>query len=360
MNNVLITIGVLIVAVLSALFAIPQFIDWNSYRGIVEEEASRIVGRDVRIGGDITLQLLPAPSFVIQKLRVADAATGSGEPLFRAERVDARLSIVPLVRGVLEANRIELVKPVLRFVVDDKGQGNWRSLTDAHGKLPFTPSNVALQSVTITQVLKQAGYTTGIFGKWHLGDAAPYQPGKRGFDEVFIHGCGGIGQHYPGTCSDAPGNKYFDPTILHNNMFEKTKGYCTDVFFDQSVRWMEKVRKGGKPFFTYITPNAPHAPLDCPEEYAAMYKDKGLPEMTVKFYGMITNIDDNVGRLMAKLKEWDIERETLLIFMNDNGGTAGVRVYNAGMRGQKAGPYEGGVRAAGFGIPPYRKQSARR
>ena len=150
MNNVLITIGVLIVAVLSALFAVPYFVDWNTYRGVVEEEVSRVVGRDVRIGGDITLQLLPAPAFGIQKLRVADAATGSGEPLFRADRVEARLSIVPLVRGVLEANQIELVKPVLRFVIDDNGQGNWRSLVQGHGSLPFSPNNVALQAVKIT------------------------------------------------------------------------------------------------------------------------------------------------------------------------------------------------------------------
>ena len=108
---------------------------------------------------------------------------------------------------------------------------------------------MSLKAVTLTQVLKQAGYTSGIFGKWHLGDAAAYQPGQRGFDETFIHGCGGIGQHYPGTCSDAPGNKYFDPTILHNNVFEKTKGYCTDVFFAQSMMWMDKKRHGKQPFF---------------------------------------------------------------------------------------------------------------
>ncbi len=150
MNNVLITIGVLIVAVLSALFAIPYFVDWNSYRGVIEEEASRIVGRDVRIGGDIALQLLPTPSFVIHRLRVADTASGSGEPLFRADVVDAKLSIVPLVRGVLEANQIELVKPVLRLVLDENGQGNWRSIVKGRGSLPFVPSDVALQSVKIT------------------------------------------------------------------------------------------------------------------------------------------------------------------------------------------------------------------
>ncbi len=151
MNNILITIGVLIVAVLSALFAVPYFVDWNSYRGVIEEEASRIVGRDVRIGGTITLTLLPAPSFTLQKLRVADASTGSGEPLFRADRVDAKLSVMPLVRGKFEANEIELVKPELRFVIDDAGLGNWRSLVRGQGSLPFVPNDVALQSVKITE-----------------------------------------------------------------------------------------------------------------------------------------------------------------------------------------------------------------
>jgi arylsulfatase len=204
---------------------------------------------------------------------------------------------------------------------------------------------MSLKSTTIAQVLKQAGYTTGIFGKWHLGDAAPYRPDKRGFDEVFIHGCGGIGQKYAGTCADAPGNSYFDPYILHNNKFEKTKGYCTDVFFTQAVRWMSDQKK---PFFTYITPNAPHAPLDVPPEYEARYTGKVPSAATAKFFGMVTNIDDNIGKLLDFLKEKNLERDTLVIFMNDNGGTAGVRVFNDGMRGSKNTPYQGGTRAMGF------------
>ncbi len=150
MNNVLITIGVLIVVVLGALFAVPQFVDWNAYRGVIEEEASRIAGRDVRIGGTIKLELLPSPSFVINKLRVADQATASGEPLFRADQVAARLSVVPLLRGVLEANEIELVRPVLRLVIDESGRGNWRNFGKASGALPFVPNDVALQSVRVT------------------------------------------------------------------------------------------------------------------------------------------------------------------------------------------------------------------
>jgi uncharacterized protein involved in outer membrane biogenesis len=150
MNNVLITIGVLIVAVLSALFAIPYVVDWNTYRGVIEEEASRMLGRDVRIGGDIKLQVLPSPSFVVNRLRVADTTSTSGEPMFRADQVAARLSVIPLLRGALEANEIELIRPVLRFTIDEQGRGNWRSLGQGTGTLPFVPNDVALQSVRIT------------------------------------------------------------------------------------------------------------------------------------------------------------------------------------------------------------------
>lgn len=206
---------------------------------------------------------------------------------------------------------------------------------------------MSLKAVTIAQVLKSAGYTTGIFGKWHLGDEAPYQPDQRGFDEVFIHGCGGIGQTYAGSCGDAPGNTYFDPAILHNRVFEKTKGYCTDLFFGQALKWIGEKREGQAPFFAYITPNAPHMPHQCPEQYVKMYEGTGLDKEAMAYYGMITNIDENVGRLLAKLKEWDVEKNTLVIFMTDNGHSMG-KLYNAGMRGAKGTPYQGGTRVPSF------------
>jgi len=206
---------------------------------------------------------------------------------------------------------------------------------------------MSLKATTIAQALKSAGYTTGIFGKWHLGDEPDRWPDKRGFDEMFIHGAGGIGQTYPGSGGDAPDNKYFDPAILHNGVFEKTKGYCTDIFFGQATKWIEQ-KKGKGPFFAYITPNAPHGPLVCPEKYQKMYEGKVPDERVAAFFGMITNIDDNVGNLLAKRKEWGIERDTLVIFMNDNGGTAGLKVWNAGMRTGKGTPYNGGTRAASF------------
>jgi len=211
----------------------------------------------------------------------------------------------------------------------------------------FERERMTLKAVTLPQILKQVGYTSGIFGKWHLGDESEYLPNRRGFDEMFIHGGGGIGQTYPGSCGDAPNNSYFNPAILHNDKFVKTNGYCTDVFFKQAIKWMDGRRKTGKPFFAYITPNAPHAPLDCPTDYENKYKGK-VPPDSAKFFGMVENIDDNMGRLMAALDAWGIASDTLLIFMTDNGGTAGVKVFNAGMRAQKGTPYMGGTRVPAF------------
>lgn len=205
-------------------------------------------------------------------------------------------------------------------------------------------------AVTLAEVLKSAGYTTGIFGKWHLGDEPRYQPNQRSFDEVFIHGGGGIGQTYPGSCGDAPGNTYFSPTILHNGTFVKTNGYCTDVFFAQAMSWISSVRQRNSPmpFFCYIATNTPHEPLQVRAEDEARYAGKVPNDRVAKYFGMIANIDDNVGRLLAKLAELDLERDTLVIFMNDNGGTHGVSIHNAGMRGSKNTPWLGGTRASSF------------
>ncbi len=198
---------------------------------------------------------------------------------------------------------------------------------------------------TLPEMLREAGYTTGIFGKWHLGDQDPYRPDQRGFDEVFIHGAGGIGQSYAGSCGDAPNNKYFDPAILHNNRFEKTQGFCTDVFFDQAISWMGS-QKGKKPFFAYISTNAPHGPFIAPDSYKQKFIDTGIKGNTVGFYGMIENIDDNMGRLIKQLKEWQIDRETLVIFITDNGPAASN--YNGDHKGKKNSVDEGGTRVPSF------------
>lgn len=201
---------------------------------------------------------------------------------------------------------------------------------------------------TVADVLKTAGYTTGIFGKWHLGDDDQYQPEKRGFDEVFIHGAGGIGQRFPGTQGAVPGTSYFGPIIRHNGTFVKTEGYCTDVFFQQSLGWMKENIEKKKPFFAYISTNAPHSPFLAPDDYSSMYDDKEPNKKSSIFLGMITNIDDNMGLLMKKLKDWDIEENTILIFMTDNGSARGAPVFNDGMKGKKGSLHEGGSRVPFF------------
>jgi arylsulfatase len=211
----------------------------------------------------------------------------------------------------------------------------------------FERERLAPSAVTLADILKTAGYATGIFGKWHLGDEPDYHPSKRGFDETFIHGAGGIGQTYPGSCGDAPGNTYYDPAILHNGVFEKTAGFCTDVFFTAAIDWIDKLRSQEQPFFAYITPNAPHSPYTCPEFWAQPYVEKGLGEDAAAYYGMIANIDHNFGRLIDKLAEWKLDQATLVIFMTDNGHPL-PGLYNAGMRSAKGSPYQGGTRVPAF------------
>ena len=170
---------------------------------------------------------------------------------------------------------------------------------------------------------------------------------RRGFDEVFIHGEGGIGQSYPGSCGDAPGNTYFNPAILHNGTFEKTQGFCTDVFFAQATRWIDQQHPGPGPFFAYITPNAPHGPFVCPEKFSKPYLEVGMKPGEAAYYGMITNIDENMGRLMKALDNWKLDNQTLLIFMTDNGHPM-RGLYNAGMHGNKGTAYEGGTHVPAF------------
>src|SRR5690606_27953323 len=139
LNSFLMWIGSLLILALAALFAGPHFVDWNGFRGVFEEEASRILGRDVRVGGDVNLRLLPAPYVRFEELRIADTTGIAGAPLFQAESFTMWLSVPPLLKGVLEAKRIELERPSITLAIDEEGFGNWRSLTAGYGSLPFVP-----------------------------------------------------------------------------------------------------------------------------------------------------------------------------------------------------------------------------
>jgi arylsulfatase A-like enzyme len=199
------------------------------------------------------------------------------------------------------------------------------------------------------QVFADNGYATAMFGKWHLGDNFPFRPHDRGFQEVLIHGGGGVGQ-----IPDYWGNDYFDDTYFRNGRPEQFSGYCTDVFFREATRFIES--HTGRPFFVYLATNAPHGPYRVADEWSKPYTGQvGDDAELANFYGMIANIDHNVGRMRKRLEELGLADNTLLIFMTDNGTARGatfsdyrgndgrlVGGYNAGMRGKKGSPYEGG------------------
>jgi len=206
---------------------------------------------------------------------------------------------------------------------------------------------------TLPAALREAGYRTAHFGKWHLGDAQPFRPHERGFETSIYHGGGGVGN-----TPDAWGNDYFDDTYFVNGEMRKFTGYCTDVFFREATKFIEA--RADEPFFCYIATNAPHGPHYVEKEYSDMYGDSAPHVERVKFYGMITNIDENFGRLRAKLDELGLTDDTIFVFMTDNGTAGGVETdadgfvqegpgtCNAGMRGQKGSPYEGGHRVPLF------------
>jgi arylsulfatase B len=195
--------------------------------------------------------------------------------------------------------------------------------------------------VTLADCFRASGYRTGIFGKWHLGDNYPCRPQDRGFDETLVHGGGGIWQ-----TPDYFTNDYFDDTYWHNGRLEKFSGFCTDVWFTNAMRFIDDSRKRNKPFFAYVTPNAPHGPYWSPAAEESHYKDvKGVPP---GFFGMIENIDTNVGRMVKHLEDNGLLDNTILIFTTDNGSAEGEKFFNAGMRGMKGSAFEGGHRVPFF------------
>lgn len=217
---------------------------------------------------------------------------------------------------------------------------------------------MAPSEITIAEMLKSAGYNTGIFGKWHLGDNYPSRPNDQGFDESVIHLSGGMGQVGDFTTWFQGDSSYYNPVLWHNGKMEKYSGYCTDIFAEQAIGFIE--RNSQSPFFCYLSFNAPHTPLQVPDKYYQQYKNidptKGFendkrpfPKMNEKdkedarkVYAMVSCIDDNLGKLFSKLDELKISNNTIVIFMTDNGPQQAR--YVAGMRGLKSSVYRGGVR----------------
>ena len=217
---------------------------------------------------------------------------------------------------------------------------------------------MAPSEITIAEMLKSAGYNTGIFGKWHLGDNYPSRPNDQGFDESLIHLSGGMGQVGDFTTWNQGDSSYYNPVLWHNGKMEKYEGYCTDIFAEQAIGFIEK--NSQSPFFCYLSFNAPHTPLQVPDKYYQQYKNidpaagfendkRPFPKMSEKdkedarkVYAMVSCIDDNLGKLFSKLDELKITNNTVVIFMTDNGPQQAR--YVAGMRGLKSSVYRGGVR----------------
>ncbi len=218
--------------------------------------------------------------------------------------------------------------------------GHWTNRTGVWHTI-MGRSLLRANEITMGQLFKDAGYETGMFGKWHMGDNYPYRPEDRGFTEVMRHGGGGVGQ-----TPDFWDNAYFDGSYFHNGKPEAVKGFCTDVWFDYAKRFIRKQKKAGKPFLAYICTNAPHGPMHSPKKDSAPYAEHNAN--LSNFYGMIANIDDNVGKLRAFLKRQKLEDNTIFIFTTDNGTSSGDKVFNAKMRGRKGSEYDGGHRVPFF------------
>jgi arylsulfatase A-like enzyme len=202
------------------------------------------------------------------------------------------------------------------------------------------------EEVTIANVMKGGGYITGMFGKWHLGDNYPCRPHDRGFDTAVYHGGGGVGQ-----TPDLWGNDYFDDRYFHNGKPTQYQGYCTDVFFGEAMKFMKESKD--KPFFCYLLPNAPHGPYYVADKYSKPFREQGFSKDRSNFYGMLVNMDENMGRLEKFLQQEGLRENTIVIFMTDN-GTAGPwypkegKDHSAGLRGIKGSIYEGGHRVPFF------------
>lgn len=225
--------------------------------------------------------------------------------------------------------------------------GRWNLRTGVSG-VHSTEHMLNTDEVTIAEMFSEAGYRTGIFGKWHLGANYPARPTNQGFQEALVHKGGGIGQS-----AGPPGNEYFDPILEHNNVSKKYEGYCDDIFANATIDFIKN--ESEKPFFAYYATNLPHRPLTVPDERADPYREKGLHDYNARAYGMITNIDANVGRLLETLEEEGIAENTIVIFLSDNGprtrrtkNDAQPGRYVAGLRGTKTSVYENGIRVPFF------------
>ena len=258
-----------------------------------------------------------------------------------------------------------LGNPVIKTPNLDKMHADSVRFTDFHVSPTCSPTRAALMTgrycnetgvwhtimgrslvnpneVTLADCFRSSGYRTGIYGKWHLGDNFPCRPHDRGFDDAVVAGGAGIWN-----TPDYFGNDDMDDTYLHNGKFQKYNGFSTDVFFNLAMDFISDAQNRGKPFFCYLATTAAHEPCWAKPEDMAPYEGvEGLS--SPGFYGMVSNIDQNLGRLTRFLKDHNLYDNTIIFYAGDNGSWDGVGVYNASMRGRKGSAYDGGHRVPLF------------
>jgi len=226
------------------------------------------------------------------------------------------------------------------------------ALRNKAGMVPAGRNLMRRDIETMPEIFTDNGYATGLFGKWHLGDTYPYRPMDRGFQRVVWHKGWGLASEIEYD------NSYYKTRYLDQMHIKYSNQFCANLWFDEAMEWMDIQIEKKQPFFTYLTLNTPHSPFDPLPEDLALYEDK-VPETAARFFALINNIDHNYGRLEKWLQERGIRDNTVLVFMNDNGSSAGASIYNSGMKGKKGSEYEGGHRAicfirwpdGGFGKP---------
>jgi arylsulfatase A-like enzyme len=208
--------------------------------------------------------------------------------------------------------------------------------------------------ITLAEILRDAGYETGIFGKWHLGDCFPLRAMDQGFDDALVHLGGGLAQPSEPIENNS---RYTDAILFRNGQPVNTSGYCTDVYFDAALQFIARSHEAGAPFFAYVPTNAPHSPFhDVPVDLYEKYKTKDLSPVlgergkeaddVARIFAMCENIDQNVGRLLSTLDRLEIAENTIVVYLHDN-GPRGTR-YVGPMRGSKTGVHEGGIRSPFF------------
>lgn len=196
-----------------------------------------------------------------------------------------------------------------------------------HGKESLRPSEI-----TIAEALRSAGYRTACFGKWHNGEHIPHTPLSQGFDKFF----GILNGHT---------NNYFDATLVRGHTPESTRGFIADVLTDEAIQF---VTSSEQPFFCFLSFPTPHSPFQVADRFYDKFRKQGFSEEESAFFGMCENVDENVGRILQVLKQEGLERDTIVLFLTDNGGTTGVPIFNAGMREGKTSVHEGGSRVPLF------------